>query len=1477
MTLLMLIGFSMANAVEVEVGTMETNKLTNQFPTNPFFAYSLTQQIYYAGEMGGTAGSLTSISFYRDWTSESIDELKMSGLKLYLKHVGAKTKFDSDTDMVPVEESDLYWNGTLSAPAVDYKGWVTINLDKPFQYNGYENLLVCFYDTNPGKTESNTNKFYYVATGDNTALTYFSNDVVPDLANINEFAGTKLAMGAHNWVKFEIGDYSAFSIIDNSSVHNLPIDSYYKYSLSEQIYTAEEIGESRTINSISFYNMSPAERIRNINLYLVQTDHESFEVSDFFINFTNANMVFSGDVTFVSGDWTTIPFDIPFNYSDESNLAVIMVDNTGDDPGSTHFLSYPTATDQALNAATDATPLDASKLDSYYFYGLLHDKNKIRINEGAIIKEQTSALFPINVYMNYSITQQIYLASEMGSGYSNTLSSISFYNAGSEQARNLDLYLVHTNQSEFTTNKDFINFTAADKVFSGKVTFKQGEWTAIRFDKYFDYNGIDNLAVIVDDNTGTWTDNKTSCSVLLTASDQSFIVSTDGSDLSASNLSNYTGGCYGEKNQVRFNDKGLNFAPTGISITDITFDAATVSWDGRGSMWNFQYKSSDDEDWTTVEGLTQPTYQMTGLQGETDYTVRVQGNDNGDLSEWAETRFNTLEHYPRPTDVTAMEITPYSAILKWTENCGVADWQLFVANTAGDEKYVDAGSNPFVLTGLKQGMEYYVWVRSVIDAENEIYGNWSDSYFIYTPEANPAPNLMAIDAIPGGATLVWGGESDSYTVRYRKYTPPATVYFFDDFEYGDLASNGWTVYTDGEAPWPEGWFCSGYYMDYHSGEHGATSRSKVGDSENYNADNWLITPQVTLNGMLSFWQYGEEGFPDNYEVLLSTTGNAESDFTTVLRPMGPTVADWNEVTFDLSAYEGQLGYIAIHHVDNGKFMIIIDDFRIGEKVVEEPWQTVETKDKTITIEGLDYDTEYEVEVLGVMKGLEDSSTGPYLFTTLVKHPAPAGLAVNPAASTADITWQGFSDMYEVKYREISEVNTFFEDFESGDLTTNGWKGYANAEHVPGHEGWYVTDPKNLFTSATTHSGSNVVVAHSYYYDGSEHDLVANNWLITPQVELKGTLKFWQWAFASYRDSYEVLLSTTGNAESDFTTVLRILAPAEAGWNEVAFDLSAYEGQMGYIAIHHQCSAMTYLFIDDFRICEPSEGPWVTKYSTKPEITLRDLKPGTTYDVQVIGTMTGEPNAESTICTFKTREAEPIDLVFDNEGPNGGGGHDIFFTYDNTYANVTIDNLTLKSGVWQAICLPFDVDVENSPLAGTDVRTIGSAGRQGKYFVIDCLTPQYYMNAGRTYIVKWNGSSDLVNPTFKNVDITSDQDILYSYESNAWLVNSTYYLFTSDTDFDRFFVLSGDNGTTLTPLLTGNQLKAFEGYIGVYASTYGDAEALLLNTGDNDIITGISELSENSETSEKIYNIAGQRLNKAQKGINIVNGRKVLVK
>ena len=51
----------------------------------------------------------------------------------------------------------------------------------------------------------------------------------------------------------------------------------------------------------------------------------------------------------------------------------------------------------------------------------------------------------------------------------------------------------------------------------------------------------------------------------------------------------------------------------------------------------------------------------------------------------------------------------------------------------------------------------------------------------------------------------------------------------------------------------------------------------------------------------------------------------------------------------------------------------------------------------------------------------------------------------------------------------------------------------------------------------------------------------------------------------------------------------------------------------------------------------------------------------------------------------------------------------------------------------------------------------------------------------------------------------------------------------------------------------------------------------MNTGDiDDYITGIASLKDTEENTS-IYNVAGQRLQKMQKGINIVGGKKILVK
>jgi hypothetical protein len=53
--------------------------------------------------------------------------------------------------------------------------------------------------------------------------------------------------------------------------------------------------------------------------------------------------------------------------------------------------------------------------------------------------------------------------------------------------------------------------------------------------------------------------------------------------------------------------------------------------------------------------------------------------------------------------------------------------------------------------------------------------------------------------------------------------------------------------------------------------------------------------------------------------------------------------------------------------------------------------------------------------------------------------------------------------------------------------------------------------------------------------------------------------------------------------------------------------------------------------------------------------------------------------------------------------------------------------------------------------------------------------------------------------------------------------------------------------------------------GVKAFYFGNGDATSIQTIDN----------AQKTTEDAIYNIAGQRLNKVQKGINIINGKKVL--
>lgn len=146
-----------------------------------------------------------------------------------------------------------------------------------------------------------------------------------------------------------------------------------------------------------------------------------------------------------------------------------------------------------------------------------------------------------------------------------------------------------------------------------------------------------------------------------------------------------------------------------------------------------------------------------------------------------------------------------------------------------------------------------------------------------------------------------------------------------------------------------------------------------------------------------------------------------------------------------------------------------------------------------------------------------------------------------------------------------------------------------------------------------------MMSQSYDPDVDDGVLHPDNWLITPQFELGGSLSFWmRSAVADYPDNFAVYLSTTGSSVDDFTIELQPETTAEGEYVNYTIDLSAYSGK-GYVAFRHFNSVdMYYLLLDDVTLTEPDAVVfrWTTAAEVMNPYVLKGLSPSTKYEVEV---------------------------------------------------------------------------------------------------------------------------------------------------------------------------------------------------------------------------------------------------------------------
>ncbi|MBR2235814.1 MAG: choice-of-anchor J domain-containing protein [Prevotella sp.] len=306
-------------------------------------------------------------------------------------------------------------------------------------------------------------------------------------------------------------------------------------------------------------------------------------------------------------------------------------------------------------------------------------------------------------------------------------------------------------------------------------------------------------------------------------------------------------------------------------------------------------------------------------------------------------------------------------------------------------------ASPHTLTGLDAETTYTVRLRAIYAGEGS-ESKWVGSTF-QTPEANPIPFDVDIAAGCKSATISWSGFGEEYNVKYRKLATvtPSENGLDEDFENG---LDNWTVLRKGEGIDDTDW--QQYTPSASSAHSGDVARSKSCDSSNaYNVDNWLISPAVELNGILSYWVYDDGYYHDHYDVYVSTTRNDIADFQLLYEP-GEATNKWVQHTVDLSSYSGKTGYIAFRHTDYDQNYLYIDDVKIGSGVIDS-WNLRSTQNNSIQLLNiLEPGTTYEFQIESKKEGMDAKWTSTYYFTTsdLI---TPGDVNDDTKISIADVT------------------------------------------------------------------------------------------------------------------------------------------------------------------------------------------------------------------------------------------------------------------------------------------------------------------------------------------------------------------------------------------------------------------------------------------------------------------------------------------
>lgn len=215
--------------------------------------------------------------------------------------------------------------------------------------------------------------------------------------------------------------------------------------------------------------------------------------------------------------------------------------------------------------------------------------------------------------------------------------------------------------------------------------------------------------------------------------------------------------------------------PTGLTISNITFDSASAAWTAiAGTTSVIRYREVGTATWTEVQTANNVN-PLTGLNPDTEYEVQVATfcqNNVGDFS--ASVNFTTLScPTDIPADLAVANVTSTSADVSWTVIAGTTTMLRYRVVGTATWTDVPVAGNTYALTGLAAGTEYEVQVANVCSGNIGPYST-SVTFTTSTVEWCDVSTNIANDEWISNVTVTPNGgvqmSNDSGASNYTNYS-----------------------------------------------------------------------------------------------------------------------------------------------------------------------------------------------------------------------------------------------------------------------------------------------------------------------------------------------------------------------------------------------------------------------------------------------------------------------------------------------------------------------------------------------------------------------------------------------------------------------------------------------------------------------------------------------------------------------------------